>query len=377
MPSEVIDARQEHLFHPRRRAAIRRRLLGWYDRYRRDLPWRRRPNDGYAQLLAEVMLQQTQAATASAYYERLIERFPTVDALADASLDDVLTLWSGLGYYRRARHLHAAARIIVAEHGSIVPADVDTLMALPGIGRYTAGAIASVAYDVRAPVLDGNVKRVLMRLSADASDPRDPVVQVRLWQAAEELLPRKRCGDFNQAMMELGATVCVPRSPNCSACPLCNHCRAYGEGLTGRIPAAGRRAKVSVMTIVVAAIKRGDTLLLVRRPPGGLWAGLWELPSEPVADGEPIEQVRRRLRERLPARCRLRTTPVGHVTRQLTHRRVMFHVYQGWLSGLVSVRKIGGQPARWVKPANVAGLGISRACQAVLQLVCPGGSSAS
>lgn len=370
MPPRVLNARQEHLFHSKQRAGIRHRLLAWYDRHRRDLPWRRRPNDGYAQLLAEVMLQQTQVATATAYYLRFIKRFPTVEALARARLDDVLALWSGLGYYRRARNLHAAAQCVVAKHGGVVPADVDDLMALPGIGRYTAGAIASITYDVRSPVLDGNVTRVLMRLWADTRNPQRPEVTARLWQATEELLPRKRCGDFNQAMMELGATVCLPRSPHCQACPLRNYCRAYRENVTDRIPASARRAKVSEATIVVAAIRRGSALLFVQRPQNGLWAGLWELPSEPVADGESTERVRRRLRARLPQKCRLQTTAMGQLTRQLTHRRVTFHVYQGRTSGPTSVRKIGGQPARWVTPTKLKELGISRACQAVLELVC-------
>lgn len=358
------------MFQRTQRSAIRRRLLGWYDRYRRDLPWRRRPNDGYAQLLAEVMLQQTQVATALDYYQRFIERFPTVKALAEAELDDVLTLWSGLGYYRRARNLRAAARIIVAEHGGVVPADVDDLMKLPGIGRYTAGAIASVAYGISAPVLDGNVTRVLMRVWADTRDPKQPKVTAELWQRAEELLPRKRCGDFNQAMMELGATVCVPRSPNCPACPIHNHCQAYQKDVTDRIPATARRTKVSEAAIVVAAVERGDELLFVQRPEHGLWAGLWELPGEPIANGETIGRVRQRLRSRLPKKCRLQTKPVGQVTRQLTHRRVTFHIYRGRMTGPGTVRKIGGQPARWVTPKALNGLGIGRACQAVLELVC-------
>jgi len=370
MPTMIVNTRQANLFHSKDKVAIRRRLLGWYDRHKRDLPWRRRPGDGYAQLLAEVMLQQTQVATTTDYYLRFIERFPTVDALAKARLDDVLTLWSGLGYYRRARHLHAAARIIVAQHGSVVPANLDELMALPGIGRYTAGAIASVAYDVRAPILDGNVTRVLLRMWADRRDPMQPAVIEQLWQGAKELLPRKRCGDFNQALMELGATVCVPRSPSCSMCPLRNYCRAYDENLADRIPAAARRAKVEKATVAVAAIRRGEALLFVQRPKDGLWSGLWELPSEFAADSETIDRTRQRLRKRLPAKCRLQTTALGQVTRLLTHRKLTFHVYQGQMSGSAVVKKIGGQPARWVTPANFKRRGISRACQAVLKLVC-------
>lgn len=372
MPSVNINARQVKWFHAKDKLAIRRRLLGWYDQNKRDLPWRRRPGDGYAQLLAEVMLQQTQVATTTDYYIRFIKRFPTVETLAKASLDDVLTLWSGLGYYQRARNLHAAAQQIVAEHDGVVPNEVDALMTLPGIGRYTAGAIASVAYDVRAPILDGNVTRVLMRLWADRREPKQPSVVEKLWQGSEELLPRKRCGDFNQALMELGATVCSPRSPSCLACPIRNYCRAFSEDLTDRIPATAKRTKVAKATIVVAAIKHGDALLFVQRPKKGLWGGLWELPSEFVADGESIDQTRQRLRKRLPAKCRLYKKELGQVQRMLTHRKLTFHVYQGHISSPAIVKKIADQTARWVTPANSKKLGISRACQAVLKLVCEG-----
>ena len=268
------------------RRALRTRLLRWYDLHRRDLPWRRRQNNPYAQLLAEFMLQQTQVATVIDYYERFIHRFPTVDDLAAADLDEVLRLWAGLGYYRRARNLHAAAREIVTNWGGRVPSSVDQLMSLPGIGRYTAGAIASVAFGTRAPVLDGNVTRVLTRLLAIEEDSKSPSVVARLWRTAESLLPEDGCGEFNQAMMELGALVCTPHAPSCAACPLSPHCRALHQQLIERIPVIARKRPAKGISIVVAAMTDGDRILLVQAPHDGLWGGLWELPSELVGDGE-------------------------------------------------------------------------------------------
>ncbi len=352
------------------RRVIRRRLPAWYARCKRDLPWRRRQDDAYAQLLAEVMLQQTQAATVAAYYERFMARFPTVRDLAAAEPGEVLALWSGLGYYARGRNLHAAARRLVEGFGGIVPHTVEELMSLPGIGRYTAGAIASVAYDVRAPVLDGNVGRVLTRVLGIEEDPKAPAVRAGLWAAAEDLLPRTRCGDFNQALMELGATVCLPKSPQCLTCPIQPACGAFRDGRTDRIPACSRRARVVPTRMVVAAICRGDgALLFVQRPDKGLWGGLWELPSEPAGEGEDLDEARRRLADRLRSIGRLDATPVGKVTRLLTHRRITFAVFRGRCTKRSEVRRIGSRPGRWVKPEELHALGVSRACEAVLAMV--------
>ncbi len=332
------------------RRVIRSRLLRWYDTHRRDLPWRHRHTDGYAQLLAEFMLQQTQVITVIGYYERFIQRFPTIDDLAAADLDEVLALWAGLGYYRRARNLHAAARTIVSEYGSRVPVRVEQLITLPGIGRSTAGAIASVAFGVRAPVLDGNVARVVTRLLAVEERATTAVVRSRLWAAAESLLPENRCGDFNQALMELGAVVCTPRNPGCALCPLCSHCGAVSEGLTERIPVTRRRAVVRTMPLVVAAVACGSTVLLVQGPDAGLWAGLWALPSEPVADRESLGAARDRLAVRLGACCQLNGTPDAAISRLLTHRQVTFHVFRGQASGKPRMTELLGVPCRWVGP---------------------------
>ncbi|MGQ9652203.1 MAG: A/G-specific adenine glycosylase [Phycisphaerae bacterium] len=363
---------------------ISARLLRWYDANRRDLPWRRRADDPYAQLLAEFMLQQTQVGTVLDYYERFINRFPTIQALAAAELDDVLALWSGLGYYRRARNLHAAARKIIEQYGGTVPQTVDELMSLPGIGRYTAGAIASIAYDVRAPVLDGNVVRVLMRLLAMRADSKSTTARSRLWRFAEGFLPRKRCGDFNQAMMELGATLCSPRAPNCDACPLRRCCRAHLRRLTDHIPPTARRTRALPARMVVAAVcrsvGRGSSRewLFVQRPSSGLWAGLWELPSRPVAHGESVAAARKSLEANLPVRCRLSKTPVATLTRQLTHRTITFEVFTASISHACKKAGSGQRPTcqreneffarpwQWVRPDRIRTLGISRACEAIV-----------
>lgn len=342
------------------------RLLSWYDRNKRDLPWRRRLDDAYAQLVAEFMLQQTQVATVVAYYDRFLSRFPTATALATANLDEVLAAWSGLGYYRRARNLHAAAQRIVTEHGGQVPADVAELTRLPGIGRYTAGAIASVAFGGRVPILDGNVIRVLTRLLAIGEDPSGASVRRTLWRVAEELLPATRCGDFNQALMELGATVCTPQGPACERCPLGGPCQARAHKLTDVIPAMVQRPKVQPLTLVTAAIRCGDALLFVQRPRTGLWAGLWALPSEELADGESVSIALRRLRATLPAGTRLARCPISAVTRLLTHRRVTFQIYAGTCT---LPRQLPPKQGKWIHPHELAELGVSRALTAILKAV--------
>ena len=216
-------------------------LLKWYDRSRRDLPWRvamgeRGLPDPYYVLLSELMLQQTQVATVIPYFHRFLERFPTIADLAAAEEQDVLRLWQGLGYYSRARNLHKAAKAVVNQFGGRMPNDVDALLKLPGVGRYTAGAIASLAHDRVAPILDGNVIRVISRLDHLLTDPRERTAQAHLWQRATEILPKTRVGDFNSALMELGATICTPRAPQCLICPVRSFCEAAERGDPESIP---------------------------------------------------------------------------------------------------------------------------------------------
>lgn len=271
------------------------------------------------------MLQQTQVATVIPYYKRFHTRFPTVQALAAADRSDVLDLWSGMGYYRRAHQMHDAARRVVTEYGGRFPDRVDDLMKLPGVGRYTAGAIASIAFDVRAPILDGNVKRVLSRLCA-IRGPIDDDVTSRLWEIAEALLPRKGCGEINQALMELGATVCTPRNQNCAACPVGSTCLANKYGLTDSIPAAKTRKATTLITLQCLVCRSGELIIFRRRPDSGLWAGMWELPSM-----ESARAGKRLLSVVTPPGLTNQTTKskkLGEVVHHLTHRTARLVVHQ-------------------------------------------------
>ena len=266
-------------YHPLILHAVRREaaLLAWFDRHRRDLPWRR-TQDPYAVWLSEVMLQQTRVESALPYYERFLARFPTVRDLAEAELEDVLAQWSGLGYYRRARQLHAAAQQVVATGGRF-PTTVEGLLELPGIGAYTAAAVASIAFGVAVPVLDGNVERVLCRLLALEGDPRTVPARRRLLAAAAALLDPGRPGDSNQAMMELGATLCSPKAPKCLLCPLRPDCRAAAASEPERYPAPRRRRETERVEVAMVVVEDERGALLFRRPEGSaLLAGTWELP---------------------------------------------------------------------------------------------------
>jgi A/G-specific adenine glycosylase len=264
------------------------RLLDWFRRCRRDLPWRR-DRDPYRIWVSEVMLQQTQVATVIPYFDRFLAAFPTLESLAAADEQDVLRLWEGLGYYRRARGLHQAARRLVAEHTGSFPTDPALLATLPGLGRYTVNAILSQAFDLRLPILEANTQRVLSRLFGRRDDPREGPARAWLWQAAEELLPRHGSGEFNQALMELGALVCTPAAPRCSECPLAARCAAFQQGLQESIPARTPKPDITRVTEAAAVIHRNGSALLVQRPAGGRWAGLWEFPHAPLQDGETPE----------------------------------------------------------------------------------------
>jgi A/G-specific adenine glycosylase len=259
---------------------FRRQLLDWYDRNRRDLPWRQ-DLDPYRVWLSEIMLQQTRVAAVVEHYHRFLQRFPTIARLAAARESSVLAAWSGLGYYRRARRLHATAKLLVQQHGGKFPRTTERLRELPGIGRYTAAAIASIAFNQAVAVVDGNVERVLERVAGNK------LGDVETWQRAQELLSRQRPGDFNQAMMELGATVCVPRQPRCAACPVMKLCATRGE-LRGSVRAARQKKR----EIHYALHHRDSSVLLVQRPMhASLMPGMWELPEIKASDGWQIKDA--------------------------------------------------------------------------------------
>jgi A/G-specific adenine glycosylase len=273
-------------FTPRALKRFQRRLLTWFRAHQRDLPWRA-SRDPYRVWVAEVMLQQTRIAAVMPYYHRFLRRFPHVKCLARASQDDVLKLWSGLGYYSRARNLHRAAKEIVEQHGGRFPRDLEAALRLPGIGRYTAAAVLSIAHDVPLAVLDGNVARVLARLGAIGGDLRAP----RRWQSlaatAQQLLDSEAPGDWNQALMELGETICAPQTPRCQSCPVSRYCRAYSQGVVAQIPAPQRkRASVQIKIAAAILLDPQDRTLLVRDPGAHdhvLFSRLWQFPAIEVA----------------------------------------------------------------------------------------------
>ena len=263
---------------PSWRGRVRRGLAAWYARGHRDLPWRR-DRDPYRILVSETMLVQTTVAAAAPYFERFLARFPTVEALAGASEADVLKAWEGLGYYRRARGLHEAARAIARDHGGLVPDDPASLLALPGVGRYIAGAVLSFAFDQPAAIVEANTQRVLARLLAWEEDIAKSISQRRLWQAAGRLVPEVGAGDFNQALTELGATTCTPRDPSCLICPIAAECLARALGLQDRLPLKTPKAPPLEVVEACALVRRDGRLLVVQRGPVGLWAGFWEFPT--------------------------------------------------------------------------------------------------
>lgn len=257
--------------------------LEWYRSNKRDLPWRR-TLDPYRIWLSEVMLQQTQVDTALGYYTRFLERFPTLDVLAKSDVDEVMELWAGLGYYRRARNFHAAVREVAAVYAGEVPNDPKSFGALPGVGPYTTGAVMSIAFGEPIPAVDGNVLRVLSRLGG-ISDPIDRTTGRRQIEAlATQLVSHENPGEWNQAVMELGALVCRPTSPKCDICPIREWCRAAQDGTTGTLPLVSSKAQVRVVDRLVAAVRTGEALMFQRRPEEGLLAGMWDLPA---LEGEP------------------------------------------------------------------------------------------
>jgi A/G-specific adenine glycosylase len=346
--------------------ALRGQLLRWYRAHRRDLPWRR-SSDPYAIWISESMLQQTRVDTVIPYYERFVARFPDAQALARANLDEVLEQWTGLGYYSRARNLHRAAQVLVREYDGQLPDDPEALRALPGVGRYTAGAVASIAFDRPEPVVDGNVARVLARLRDIREDVASAPVVRRLWEEAAALAAGPDPGDLNQALMELGATVCTPRRPRCSDCPVARRCAALRTGDPEALPVKTRKTPPRPIAAVAGRVERRGRLLAVQRPPEGLLGGLWELPGGELLAGEdPASAMVRSLRERtglaVPG-----VDALGEVEHVFTHLRLTLHVFRCKPpSG--RVRLAGFDRHRWVSERSFAALPQGGANRKALEL---------
>lgn len=345
------------MIDPSERRRLRRavaRLHDWYRGAARDLPWRR-TRDPYAIWISEAMLQQTQVTTVLPYFAAWLEAFPDVAALARADEQEVLRRWEGLGYYSRARNLHRAARIVVESHGGRVPADPEAFRALPGVGPYTCAAVMSIAFDRDMAVVDGNVKRVLARLFALASpSPRDHD------ELAAALLPRGTAALHNQAMMELGARLCTPRSPSCEGCPLGRVCRARAAGDPGAFPPRRARPSVPHRRFAVGLVLRRGEVLVDRRPPGGLLGGLWEFPRvELTGEGDAQAVLTAGLRQTLGVAVRA-TERLPDVTHAYSHFRVTL---EPWLCERArgASRAREGQPTRWVAVDRLEELPMSTA----------------
>jgi A/G-specific adenine glycosylase len=316
--------------------ALHKALIAWFSEHQADLPWRH-TRDPYTVWLSEIMLQQTQVAAVIGYYERFVARFPSVEALANASLDEVLKSWEGLGYYSRARNLHRTAKIVAAEHGGKFPDTVEGLIKLPGIGRYTAGAIASLAFGVDAPLLDGNVIRVLSRLFNIEEDVTQPETLRKLWALAEEILPSGQAALWNEGLMELGRVICTPRSPDCLRCPMNEHCQAYKLGVQEQRPVKTPKAKTPHYDVTAGVIRRADgKILIAQRPVDKMLGGLWEFPGGKRHEGESLPDC---LRREIDEELRIEIA-VGHqiatVRHGYTHFSITLYAFE--------CRHIGGEP---------------------------------
>ena len=308
-----------------RPSAIASDLLAWFRADRRDLPWRRTRNP-YHIWISEIMLQQTQVATVIPYYERFLALFPTIEALADAPEPQVLKAWEGLGYYSRARNMQKAAREVASLHGGRMPEGLAALKALPGIGDYTAGAIASIAFGERVPAVDGNVLRVMARLALLTEDVTLPRTKKRVETLAAALLPEEAPGELNEALMELGARICVPGKPRCDQCPVAGHCAGLAAGVAATLPVKAKKKKPKAVVLAVALVEREGRLLLVRRPSEGLWGGMWGFPA---AESASVEEASTALaatltRLGLEAVVGPAVTTLAHT---LTHRQLTMPVH--------------------------------------------------
>ncbi len=329
-------------------------LLDWYSQNARDLPWRR-DSGPYAVWISEIMLQQTRVETVIPYFNRWMERFPDVSSLAEASQQEVLAVWEGLGYYGRARNLHQAARIVMAEYNGALPADISRLSSLPGIGRYTSGAIASIAFGIDAPALDGNIRRVMARIF-DVSEPaRSPAGEKQLYKLVEAHLPPGKAGSYNQALMDLGAVVCTPRAPDCPKCPLRIYCKAFAGGFQAERPVRLPRVQVPHHTVTAAVICSNSQVLIAQRPTEGLLGGLWEFPGGKLELGESLENcLAREICEELQVEVEV-ADKLGVYQHAYTHFKVTVHAFFCSLRTAKTPLPIQVQDLTWVACSELDG----------------------
>jgi len=339
---------------------LRRRLLAWFDRHgRSDLPWKRH-RDPYRIWVSEIMLQQTQVSTVIPYYDRFLRRFPTLAHLARARLDTVLHYWTGLGYYARARNLKKSASLILREHGGKFPRDFEAVASLPGIGRSTAGAILAFAFGQRHPILDGNVKRVLARLHAIDTPVNRRDTEQHLWDLAGQYTPATRVADYTQAIMDLGATLCRPRHPDCPRCPLARDCQARASGAPDQFPVRTARRAVPIRhaTMLMVRDRRGRVLLM-KRPTSGVWGGLWSFPEY-----SSMHEATRHCRQLLGPAAQVQQ-PWPELRHQFTHFQLRIQplpvLFTGKTNGAAT-----GFPAQWVDPRKPARRGLATPVQQLM-----------
>lgn len=365
----ATDSKPTGLLTTEWKRKFRRRLAAWYEQYERDLPWRK-SRDPYRVWVSEVMLQQTQVATVRDYFLRFMQAFPTVHDLADAQEQQVLRLWEGLGYYRRARGLHAAAKVVSAELGGVFPDTVDELMKLPGIGRYTAGAIVSIAYDKPAPILEANTLRLLARLVALEEDPTRSAGQKKLWQIAEALLPRKQVSRFNQSLMELGSLVCTPRDPKCPECPVEQLCQARQLGVVDKLQPTTKKTTYTELREAAVVVRRGGQVLVRQCGPDERWSGLWDFPRFGIESEGPLfatSEIETKLAELTGVQAN-----VGPVLKTLKHGvtryRITLDCYEAVHRG-GRLRSTKAAPAAWVEPAELADYPLSTTGRKIAKLL--------
>jgi A/G-specific adenine glycosylase len=342
-----------------------RNLLKWYHTHGRDLPWRRTA-DPYTIWISEIMLQQTQVATVIPYYERFLSRFSTVRDLAAAPLDKVLKTWEGLGYYARARHLHRAANEIMTRFDGLFPSRFEEILSLPGIGRSTAGAIATIALGQRYPILDGNVKRVLCRYFSVEEDPKKKEVAEQLWRYSEKLLPQKQANDYTQAIMDLGATLCIPVEPRCTFCPVRKKCKAFEKGIEKNLPVKTVGKRIPERDYVAGVLFRREKVLIRRRPAKGLLGGLWEFPGGRVDSEKGERGFEKKLRGALQKEIPWivdQWAPLGKIKHTFTHFKMTLHVFSGRVENRPGKNT---DEQKWVAMEELSSYAFSSAHQKIL-----------
>lgn len=348
---------------------FRQRLKQWYSKNERDLPWRKSRN-AYRVWISEIMLQQTQVATVEGYFKRFVEAFPTVEYLAAADEHDVLKLWEGLGYYRRARSMHAAAKVVAEELGGEFPDTVDELMKLPGIGRYTAGAIVSIAYDKPAPILEANTYRLLTRLVAYRGDPMRSAGQKLLWRVAEELLPRREVSRFNQSLMELGSLVCTPRQPACENCPAEKLCFARQQGIVDELLPTTKKMEYTDVREAAVVVEKLGRVLLRQCGEQERWTGLWDFPRFGVDSEGPLfaaKEITEKLHEQTGVDAQLGPlfTTIKH---GVTRYRITLDCYRAkHQSG--RIRSTSQSPIKWVSPKELSSYALSSTGRKIAKLI--------